>query len=139
MDITKFLYVSLASALLVTASSGALAGGDAAAGAQKAASCTSCHGANGEGAPNWRQRDANDQFPPPPLNGGGHSWHHPLSALRHTIRNGTQAIGGSMPAWKDKLSDADIYAVIAWFQSKWPERAYIAWYDIDQRARKRKQ
>ena len=49
MDITKFLYVSFASALLVTASSGALAGGDAAAGAQKAASCTSCHGANGEG------------------------------------------------------------------------------------------
>ncbi len=101
--------------------------------------CAECHGANGEGAPNWRQRDANDQFPPPPLNGSGHTWHHPLGALRHTIRNGTMAIGGSMPAWKGKLSDADIDAVIAWFQSKWPERAYIAWYDIDQRARKRKQ
>lgn len=101
--------------------------------------CAVCHGPNGEGAANWRQRDANDQFPPPPLNGDGHTWHHPLSALRHTIRNGTKAIGGTMPAWKDKLSDADIDAVITWFQSKWPERAYIAWYDIDQRARKRKQ
>jgi mono/diheme cytochrome c family protein len=99
--------------------------------------CASCHGANGEGAPNWRQRDANDRFPPPPLNGSGHTWHHPLSALRYTIRNGTQAIGGNMPAWKGKLSNEDIDAVIAWFQSKWPEQAYAAWYDIDQRARKR--
>lgn len=101
--------------------------------------CAECHGANGEGAANWRQRDANDKFPPPPLNGDGHSWHHPLNALRHTIRNGTLAIGGSMPAWKGKLSDADIDAVIAWFQSKWPDQAYASWYDIDQRARKRKQ
>lgn len=101
--------------------------------------CAACHGVKGEGAPNWRQRDANDRFPPPPLTGGGHTWHHPLSALRYTIRHGTQAIGGSMPAWKDKLSDADINAVIAWFQSQWPDEAYAAWYDIDQRARKRKQ
>ena len=101
--------------------------------------CAECHGANGEGAENWRQRDANDKFPPPPLNGDGHSWHHPLNALRYTIRNGTLAIGGSMPAWKGKLSDADIDAVITWFQSKWPDQAYAAWYDIDQRARKRKQ
>ncbi|NNG13559.1 MAG: cytochrome c [Gammaproteobacteria bacterium] len=100
--------------------------------------CAACHGENGEGAANWRQRDANGQFPPPPLNGSGHTWHHPLGALRYTIRNGTKAIGGSMPGWKGKLSDADIDAVIAWFQSKWPERAYIAWYNIDQRARKRK-
>lgn len=102
-------------------------------------SCAECHGANGEGAPNWRQRDANDKFPAPPLNGDGHSWHHPLTALRQTIRNGTLAIGGSMPAWKDKLSNEDIDAVITWFQSKWPDQAYTAWVDIDQRARNRKQ
>jgi mono/diheme cytochrome c family protein len=100
--------------------------------------CAECHGVNGEGAADWRQRDANGQFPPPPLNGSGHTWHHPLSALRYTIRNGTKAIGGNMPAWKDKLSNDDIDAVIAWFQSKWPEQAYDTWYDIDQRARKRK-
>ena len=102
-------------------------------------SCAECHGANGEGAPNWRQRDANDKFPPPPLTGGGHTWHHPLAALRHTIRNGTLAIGGSMPPWKGKLSNEDIEAVIVWFQSKWPDQAYAAWVDIDQRARNRKQ
>lgn len=101
--------------------------------------CAECHGANGEGAPNWRQRDANDKFPAPPLNGDGHSWHHPLTALRHTIRNGTLAIGGSMPAWKEKLSDADIDAVITWFQSKWPDQAYVTWQGIDQRARNRNQ
>jgi len=101
--------------------------------------CATCHGANGEGAPNWRKRDANDKFPAPPLTGGGHTWHHPLTSLRHTIRNGTLAIGGSMPGWKDKLSNEDIDAVIVWFQSKWPDQAYAAWYDIDQRARKRKE
>ena len=72
--------------------------------------CAVCHGANGEGAANWRQRDANDQFPPPPLNGSGHTWHHPLNALVHTIRNGTQAIGGHMPAWGGKLNDEDLAA-----------------------------
>ena len=49
MDMKKFLFGFLASAFLVTASGSVLAGGDAAAGAQKAASCSSCHGANGEG------------------------------------------------------------------------------------------
>ncbi len=49
MDAKKFLYTIIASAFLITASGGVFAGGDKAAGAQKAASCSSCHGANGEG------------------------------------------------------------------------------------------
>ena len=50
MNMKKILGVFLASAFLVTASGSVMAGGDAAAGAQKASSCTSCHGANGEGS-----------------------------------------------------------------------------------------
>ena len=50
MNAKKFLSTILASTFLLTASSGVFAGGDKAAGAQKAASCASCHGANGEGA-----------------------------------------------------------------------------------------
>ena len=50
MNIKKFLLGFLASAFLITASGSVVAGGDAAAGATKAASCSSCHGANGEGA-----------------------------------------------------------------------------------------
>lgn len=42
----------ISSVFLLTLSGAALAGGDAAAGQQKAAQCSSCHGANGEGSGN---------------------------------------------------------------------------------------
>ena len=90
--------------------------------------CAVCHGQKAEGAPNWRQRDPDGKFPPPPLNGTGHAWHHPMKALRMTIRDGTQKIGGKMPAWGDKLSDQDIDDIITWFQGQWPEEIYQAWY-----------
>jgi len=97
--------------------------------------CAVCHGMNGEGAPNWRQRDAEGKFPPPPLNGTAHTWHHPKPALIYTIKNGTAQLGGNMPAWKDKLSDQDIEDIIAWFQSLWPEEIYAAWQRLDAEAR----
>ena len=70
--------------------------------------------------------------PPPPLNGTAHAWHHPRKALIYTIKNGTQAIGGNMPAWKDKLTDDEIESIILWFQSKWPDELYQAWAQRDQ-------
>ena len=38
-----------------------------------------------------------------------------------------------MPAWKDKLSDNDIEAVIAWIQARWPEDVYKSWVLMDER------
>jgi mono/diheme cytochrome c family protein len=98
------------------------------------AHCAACHGANAEGAPNWHQKGADGKFPPPPLDAKGHAWHHPKSALAQTIREGTLRLGGAMPPWKDKLSDADIEAVIAWFQSRWPEDVYQSWARMDERS-----
>lgn len=98
------------------------------------ANCAVCHGANAEGAPNWHRPGADGKYPPPPLNGTGHDWHHPASALKWTIREGTGKLGGNMPAWKGKLSDADIEAVIAWFQSRWPEEVYRNWALMDARS-----
>lgn len=100
--------------------------------------CAVCHGMNAEGAPNWRQRDAEGKFPPPPLNGTAHTWHHPKQALIYTIKNGTAQLGGNMPAWKDKLSDQDIEHIIAWIQSLWPEEIYAAWQRLDTEARQGK-
>ncbi|MEK7816177.1 MAG: cytochrome c [Pseudomonadota bacterium] len=100
------------------------------------ANCVACHGANAEGAPNWSQKGADGKFPPPPLDEKGHGWHHPKSALVLTIKEGTLKLGGGMPAWKDKLSDADIEAVIAWFQSRWPEEVYKSWALMDEKARR---
>lgn len=96
------------------------------------ANCSECHGNSAEGAPNWKQPDANGQYPAPPLNGSGHAWHHPMRALANTIKYGTESMGGHMPAWKNKLSEQEIKDVIAWFQSKWPDQTYAAWQRMDQ-------
>lgn len=96
--------------------------------------CAVCHGKQAEGSQNWQKMDDKGKFPPPPLNGSAHAWHHPMSVLVSTIKNGTAKIGGSMPAWKEKLSEQDIQDVIAWFQSKWPDEIYAAWYERDRLA-----
>ncbi len=100
------------------------------------ANCAVCHGANAEGAANWHLKGSDGKYPAPPLNGTGHDWNHPTSALKWTIREGTARLGGNMPAWKDKLSEADIEAVIAWFQSRWPEDVYKNWALMDEKARR---
>ncbi len=95
--------------------------------------CAACHGKLAQGTPNWRQRDADGKFPAPPLNGTGHTWHHPTEVLTAIIKNGTGALGGNMPAWKDKLSDQDIEDVLAWIKAQWPDEIYANWYQINQR------
>ncbi len=100
--------------------------------------CATCHGADAQGATNWRKRDKDGKFPPPPLNGTAHAWHHPKKALMYTIKNGTVMLGGSMPAWKDKLTDEEIESIIYWFQSKWPAQLYQAWTRQDKESKKTK-
>lgn len=97
--------------------------------------CAACHGERAEGAFGWERPGRDGKYPPPPLDGSAHAWHHPQAALEQVIRDGTWAQGGNMPAWRGKLSDADIRAVIVWFQSLWPESIYAAWADMDRRAR----
>ena len=86
--------------------------------------CSQCHGKRGQGAPQWNKPDAQGFYPPPPLNGTAHSWHHPLPMLQRTINEGSR---GRMPAWKGKLDEQQINAVIAYFQSWWPDQAYELW------------
>jgi mono/diheme cytochrome c family protein len=99
--------------------------------------CASCHGSEGQGAPNWQQAAPDGKYPPPPLNGTGHAWHHPYAALVRTIKHGTITIGGNMPGWSGKLADDEIAAVITWFQSRWPDELYQAWSRMDQRTQKK--
>ena len=95
--------------------------------------CAQCHGGNAQGAPNWHQRNSDGTFPPPPLNGTGHAWHHSLAVLFDMIHNGSKPGEGNMPAWKDKLDRKQIELVIQWFQSLWPDPLYAAWYEQHQR------
>ena len=89
--------------------------------------CASCHGENAEATPNWKQTDANGNYPPPPLNGTAHAWHHDLDLLRRTVREGGAKLGGQMPAFEGALDADQIDAVIAFFQSKWPDELYQRW------------
>ena len=92
--------------------------------------CAVCHGMHAEGTvQNWHERDQQGNYPPPPLNGTAHTWHHPVAGLMHTIRNGTVSIGGSMPPWRDTLSDEEIFSIIIWLSSLWPEEIYNAWLE----------
>lgn len=95
--------------------------------------CASCHGVRAEGNINWRKRKPDGKLLPPPLNGSGHTWHHPKKLLLSIISNGTQRQGGDMPAWGSKLSVDEIEAVLLWVQSKWPEKTYTDWLEINKR------
>ncbi|MFT5930640.1 MAG: mono/diheme cytochrome c family protein [Oceanospirillaceae bacterium] len=85
--------------------------------------CAACHGAQAQGAENWMQPDAAGVRGAPPLNGSGHAWHHPLADLIQTITEGR----GTMPAWKDTLTEEQMIATLAWTQSLWPTTTYKAW------------
>jgi len=90
------------------------------------AHCATCHGVKLEGQPNWRERLATGRLPAPPHDPSGHTWHHPDAMLFSMIRNGMAPhappdYNSDMPAFGDRLSDADIWAVLAYIKSTWPE------------------
>ena len=102
-----------------------------------AQNCARCHGARGEATADWRRREADGTFPPPPLDGTAHTWHHPFEILARQIKFGAPGGMGTMPAFGGVLTDEEIVNVIAWFQSLWPEEIYAQWWEIQQRASKR--
>ena len=92
------------------------------------AHCAACHGVNAESTvADWHVPDADGRYPPPPLNGTAHTWHHPLPSLMQTVREGTASIGGSMPGWKETLDDEQIFSILVWLTSLWPDEIYQAW------------
>lgn len=95
-----------------------------------AENCAVCHGAEGQGlAEDWRKPGADGAYPPPPLNGTAHTWHHPVSTLFRTIDEGGIPLGGKMPAFGDKLSAEEKTALIARINDWWPEDIYRGWVE----------
>ena len=86
--------------------------------------CASCHGATLEGQANWRSRLPNGRLPAPPHDATGHTWHHSDKQLFEMVKNGTTGMvpgyETDMPAYKDILGDADIWAVLSFIESTWP-------------------
>ena|SRR5690349_6814344 len=89
-----------------------------------AANCASCHGDQLQGQPNWKERKADGKLPAPPHDASGHTWHHPDQQLFDIVKRGVAAIvpdySTDMIGFGDKLSDQDIWNVLAYIKSRWP-------------------
>jgi mono/diheme cytochrome c family protein len=101
--------------------------------------CAACHGRNLEGQPNWRSRRPDGRLPAPPHDATGHTWHHPDFQLFFMVKEGTAALAPpgyltDMPAYKNRLSDREIAASLAYIKSKWPQRIKARQADISRRA-----
>ncbi|GJM13438.1 MAG: hypothetical protein DHS20C12_18410 [Pseudohongiella sp.] len=96
-----------------------------------AQNCAVCHGDEAQGtAGDWRERLEDGSFPPPPLDGSAHAWHHPQEILLRVIDYGGEAMGGKMPAFIDVLSQDEKLAAIAYFQSFWSDEIYQQWMQM---------
>jgi mono/diheme cytochrome c family protein len=92
--------------------------------------CQLCHGVEAAGlVKDWQKLDAEGKYPAPPLNGTAHAWHHDMKTLLSTINRGGIPLGGSMPAFKDILTEEEKVAVLIYIQSLWPEELYQVWKD----------
>jgi S-disulfanyl-L-cysteine oxidoreductase SoxD len=90
--------------------------------------CMACHGESLEGQPNWRERLPSGRMPAPPHDASGHTWHHPDGVLfgitKHGLVPGKYApprYQSDMPAFGSALTDEDIWAVLAYIKSSWPQ------------------
>ena len=93
--------------------------------------CASCHGANLEGQPNWRSPDADGVLPAPPHDASGHTWHHDDELLfAYTKLGGAAALEvrgvagfkSGMPGFGETATDDEIWNILAYIRSTWPER-----------------
>jgi mono/diheme cytochrome c family protein len=88
-------------------------------------SCASCHGAQLEGQPDWRLRKPDGRLPAPPHDFHGHTWRHSDDELFGMVKEGMAAYAPpgyqtDMKGYAGVLSDAQIWAVIAFIKKSWP-------------------
>lgn len=95
--------------------------------------CAVCHGTRLEGEPDWQTRKPDGLLPAPPHDATGHSWHHPDAQLFAITKYGIGRFAppgyrSAMPAFEEVLTDAEIWAALAYIKSHWParERAFQA-------------
>ena len=93
--------------------------------------CAACHGENLEGQPNWQLPNDDGILPAPPHDQSGHTWHHGNGLLfTYTALGGKAALAkrgfpdfkSGMPGFGEILSDDDIWTILAYIRSTWPQR-----------------
>ena len=82
--------------------------------------CASCHGRALQGQPLWQLLDENAGRRAPAHDASGHTWQHADEAIFRMTRDGTGGVPGAMPTFKDRLSDHEILAIIAFIKARWP-------------------
>ncbi|MCO5118641.1 MAG: cytochrome c [Burkholderiaceae bacterium] len=88
--------------------------------------CATCHGARGEGQPDWRNRGSDGLLPAPPHDASGHTWHHSDEQLFAITKQGLARLidqpgyRTAMPVYDGVLSDDEIVAVLSWIKAQWP-------------------
>jgi mono/diheme cytochrome c family protein len=95
-----------------------------------AETCAACHGANLEGQPDWRSPGEDGRLPAPPHDETGHTWHHGDQLLFDYTKLGGRAVmaaqgmdfDSGMPGFGDQLSDQEIWNILGYIKSTWPER-----------------
>jgi mono/diheme cytochrome c family protein len=81
--------------------------------------CASCHGADLTGAENWQVPNPDGSYPPPPQDSSGHTWHHGDDLLVDLILEGSGFPQSQMPAFRGRLTEPDVLAVLEFFKSRW--------------------
>ena len=93
--------------------------------------CAACHGANLEGQPNWQATNDDGRLPAPPHDHTGHTWHHDnqllfdytrLGGAEALARRGIEGFNSGMPAFSDVIGDEEIWEILAFIRSTWPDR-----------------
>jgi mono/diheme cytochrome c family protein len=105
------------------------------------AECAACHGASLEGQPDWRSRNAAGRLPAPPHDASGHTWHHPMQVLFDITKFGVARFAGpgyvsDMPVYEGRLTDDEIWAVLAYIREQWPPDVRKRHSEMDAQIRK---
>jgi mono/diheme cytochrome c family protein len=104
--------------------------------------CANCHGKQLEGQPNWRKRADNGKLPAPPHDDTGHTWHHPDQTLFEIAKYGMapphapEGYQSDMPAYEKRLTDEEIWAVLAYIKSRWSTESRRVQSEIDKKSKK---
>ena len=97
--------------------------------------CAACHGADLKGQP----QKPDGTRPAPPHDETGHTWHHPDQLLFDYTKFGGKALypkaNSAMPGFKDSLSDQQIWGVLNYIKSRWPEQIRKRHKMMNQRSR----
>jgi mono/diheme cytochrome c family protein len=98
--------------------------------------CAICHGANLEGAPDWKIALPDGSYPAPPHDSSGHTFHHPDTLLVRIIADGSYPpeLSTTMPAYGEILTTEEVLSILDFIKSHCgdEEREFQWWISVTQ-------